>query len=167
MTGRPVDPPVQLRHWARMRHVYGTRYGFPGGSAWLVMLLVYCRWYDKSLLHPHNDGCTVQDVLLNPQPPSVLRRRVGTLAFPAGRGDVALALALHHRESPYTGRTQGGEAGSPPCSRAGRVICWRGVGCSRAPWDAAWPPPLWCHCPAQTTQDTTPGESDWVGDPGI
>lgn len=36
-TGFTEDNLVLLRRWAKGRHVYGTRYGFPGGSAWMVM----------------------------------------------------------------------------------------------------------------------------------
>ena len=36
-TSFTMDAVQALRRWAKTRHVYGTKYGFPGGSAWMVM----------------------------------------------------------------------------------------------------------------------------------
>lgn len=54
-----------LRRWAKARHIYGGRYGFPGGSAWMVLLMVYCEWYDTAVLpwSGRRDGCEAADVL--------------------------------------------------------------------------------------------------------
>ena len=33
---------ILLRQWAKKHHVYGSTVGYPGGSAWAVLLFVYC-----------------------------------------------------------------------------------------------------------------------------
>ena len=35
-----------VRTFARRRHLYGSKYGYPGGSAWCVLLWAFCRWLD-------------------------------------------------------------------------------------------------------------------------
>lgn len=65
-TAFTVPALIALRQWARRRQVYGTRYGYPGGSAWMVMLLVYCRWYDAAVLDRGGEdggGAAAEDVL--------------------------------------------------------------------------------------------------------
>lgn len=33
---------VRLRRWAKYNHMYGSTLGYPGGSAWAVLLLIFC-----------------------------------------------------------------------------------------------------------------------------
>ena len=40
----------QLRTFAKERHVYGSKYGFPGGSAWCAMLWSFCTWLETTPL---------------------------------------------------------------------------------------------------------------------
>ena len=58
-----VEALLALRQWAKRRHVYGSRFGFPGGSAWMAMLLVYCQWYDAVVLCEAVPGRQREDVL--------------------------------------------------------------------------------------------------------
>jgi hypothetical protein len=46
-----------LRRWAKARHLYGSKYGYPGGSAWTVMFWVFCVHYDtlNAALIPDKD----------------------------------------------------------------------------------------------------------------
>lgn len=37
---------VLIRRWAQNRQLYGTIYGFPGGSAWIVMLWLFCELHN-------------------------------------------------------------------------------------------------------------------------
>ena len=39
----------RLRCFAKRRNVYGSKYGFPGGSAWCTMLWSFCMWLDESM----------------------------------------------------------------------------------------------------------------------
>lgn len=54
----------RLRAWARARHVYGTRYGYPGGSAWTTMLWVFCTHLDRHGGAAHADVPSEDAVLL-------------------------------------------------------------------------------------------------------
>jgi hypothetical protein len=38
----------RLRAFAKQRHVYGSKYGFPGGSAWCAMLWCFCAWLEST-----------------------------------------------------------------------------------------------------------------------
>jgi hypothetical protein len=39
-----------MRQWAKARHLYGTQFGYPGGSAWATMLWAYTQWLDYASL---------------------------------------------------------------------------------------------------------------------
>lgn len=48
---------LMLRRWAQQRQIYGTISGFPGGSAWVVMLWAFCEALapeDVDIAIPHN-----------------------------------------------------------------------------------------------------------------
>lgn len=39
-----------VRAFARRRHLYGSKYGYPGGSAWCTLLWAFCQWLDQQPL---------------------------------------------------------------------------------------------------------------------
>ena len=50
-----------VRQWAKARHLYGTPFGYPGGSAWASMLWAYTQWLDYAF---HDDDImSVSEVL--------------------------------------------------------------------------------------------------------
>jgi hypothetical protein len=46
-----------LRRWAKYRHMYGSTTGYPGGSAWAVMLLIFCCIADDVSKKKNNPFC--------------------------------------------------------------------------------------------------------------
>ena len=66
----------RLRSFAKQRHVYGSKYGFPGGSAWCTMLWSFCQWLDEGL----RQHCGVNDDE-KPSPEDVLGRFLTVLAL--------------------------------------------------------------------------------------
>ena len=48
---------VLVRQWAQNRQLYGTVYGFPGGSAWIVMLWLFC----ETVLHNSSSPSVIID----------------------------------------------------------------------------------------------------------
>ena len=36
-----------VRQFARQRHLYGSKFSFPGGSAWATLLWSFCMWLDR------------------------------------------------------------------------------------------------------------------------
>ena len=51
-----VEAVHRVRAFAKRRHVYGSKYGYPGGSAWCTMLWCFCIWLDTAMVHsPESD----------------------------------------------------------------------------------------------------------------
>ena len=127
-----VDSITALRRWAKTRHVYGTRFGFPGGSAWLVMLLVYSRWYDQTRATP--DDPTSRGARSRWVRARTTCCGTSCSRWRCGRG--------HCRSQARICGPSGCDSNRRPRWRSRVVACWR------AAWGDARRRPSWCRFPA-------------------